>query len=86
MANEETSNGNAGEGAMAEIDIILAAIEFPASRDDLIEMARDSDAKDEVIVFFENLPDDDYSSSDEVRSAAGRSSGGDQSNRDQDNS
>jgi hypothetical protein len=53
----------------AEIDVVLAAVEFPASRDDLLEAAEDTDAAEMVVAFFEMLPAREYSNREEVNEA-----------------
>ena len=44
----------------------LAQVEYPASRDDLVETAEDNEAPPEVINFFKSLPQESYGSPEEV--------------------
>ena len=44
----------------------VAQVEFPATRDDLVETAEDNEAPVEVINFFKCLPKDSYGSQEEV--------------------
>ena len=62
----------------------LAQVEFPASREELVQTAEDNEAPVEVINFFKSLPKESYASQEEVlrdfaeaerRFAAGPSAG-----------
>ena len=44
----------------------IAEIEFPASRDEIVETAGDNEAPPEVINFFKALPKEQYGSYEEV--------------------
>jgi len=44
----------------------LAQVEFPATRDDLVETAEDNEAPREVINFFKSLPKERYASQEEA--------------------
>jgi hypothetical protein len=44
----------------------IAQVEFPASRDEIVETAEDNEAPVEVINFFKCLPKDNYRSAEEV--------------------
>ena len=44
----------------------IAQVEFPASREDLVQTAADNEAPVEVINFFKALPRDSYGSAEEV--------------------
>lgn len=63
---------------MAEISPIdiqkhLGGIDYPTSKDDLIEQARASDAEDEVMARLESLPDRTFESPAEVMKELGGS-------------
>lgn len=49
-----------------EMKKYLHSISYPASKDDLIEGARETGAPKEVINQIENLPDTDYSGPNDV--------------------
>ena len=44
----------------------VAQVEFPVSRDELVQTAEDNEAPVEVINFFKSLPRDRYASAEEV--------------------
>jgi hypothetical protein len=44
----------------------LAQLDYPATREDLVQTAEDNEAPPEVINFFKALPKDRYSSAEEV--------------------
>jgi hypothetical protein len=44
----------------------LAQVEYPATREDLVETAEDNEAPAEVINFFKALPKERYGSAEEV--------------------
>jgi hypothetical protein len=44
----------------------IAQVEFPASREDLVQTAADNEAPVEVINFFKSLPRESYRSAEEV--------------------
>jgi uncharacterized protein DUF2795 len=44
----------------------IAQVDFPASREDLVQTAADNEAPAEVINFFKALPRDSYTSAEEV--------------------
>ena|SRR5947209_12359654 len=44
----------------------IAQVEFPASRDEIIQTAEDNEAPVDVINFFKCLPKDNYRSAEEV--------------------
>ena len=44
----------------------IAQVEFPATRDELVETAEDNEAPAEVINFFKSLPRERYGSAEEV--------------------
>lgn len=53
----------------ATVDAILTEVDYPATRDDLVAAAEDADVDEAIIVMFQDLPDDEYASSEEVRRA-----------------
>lgn len=52
-----------------EIMEYLDEVEYPTSRDELVEAAEDSGAEDEVIAILNTLPDNEYTNSQEVSKA-----------------
>jgi len=44
----------------------LAQLEYPATREDLVQTAEDNEAPPEVINFFKSLPKERYASAEEV--------------------
>ena len=44
----------------------LRQVDYPATRDDIVETAEDNEAPIEVINFFKSLPRDQYASQEEV--------------------
>jgi hypothetical protein len=44
----------------------VAQVEFPASREELVQTAADNEAPVEVINFFKSLPKDSYGSAEEL--------------------
>jgi hypothetical protein len=61
-----------------EVQKALKGADYPASRDDLIELAKDNEAPDEVVdVLEESLEDDEYESPAEVMADMGGSDLGD---------
>lgn len=58
------------------VDAILTETDFPATRDDLVTAAEDADVDEAIIVMFQDLPDDEYLSSSEVKRALSERSGG----------
>jgi hypothetical protein len=61
-----------------EVQKALKGADYPASRDDLIELAKDNEAPEEVVdVLEESLEDDEYESPAEVMADMGGSDLGD---------
>jgi hypothetical protein len=59
-----------------EVQKALKGADYPASRESLIELARDNEAPDEVLdELEENLGEDEYESPAEVMAELGSSSG-----------
>ncbi len=57
----------------------LKGAHFPASKDDLVDLARENGVEDEIIETMEDLPEDEFASVAEVEKAFGqlnRSEGG----------
>jgi hypothetical protein len=75
MANGDKNDKNNDDDDQAEIDAILIEIDYPATRDDLVEAAKDADAADTVIVLFQGLPDEEYTDRKAVDNAIDRSRG-----------
>lgn len=61
-------NGD-GSATDADIAVILAAVDFPATRDDLVEAAQDADADETVVILFQDLPDQTFETRDEANTA-----------------
>lgn len=53
----------------ADVEIILASMEFPASKDDLVDAAQDAEMDEMVVVFFEALPNKRYTDRTELDTA-----------------
>src|SRR5258708_30107500 len=72
--NQTNDNIDTGGGSVATapgVTEILAEVDFPASREELIVAARDADADDATIVMFQTLEMRDYESPDDVTNAMG---------------
>jgi hypothetical protein len=70
MANGDDNNkGDGVDVAPADVSVVLTAVTFPASRDDLVDAAEGADASDAILVVLRDLPDQDYASQDEVNQA-----------------
>ena len=61
-----------GGRSPANIAHFLEGIDFPASKDDLVNHAEDNNAPQEVIDILENLPDQEYTSMADVMSGVGQ--------------
>lgn len=55
-----------GENPAKSPSAIVGQIDFPATRDELVETASDSESPAEVINFFKCLPKENYGSAEEV--------------------
>jgi hypothetical protein len=55
----------------AELQWYLEGISFPASKNQLVNLARDNNATDETMELLEGLPDREYISPDDVIHATG---------------
>ena len=51
------------------VEVVLAAIEFPAGKDELVEAAQGAKMDKTVVMFFEALPDQRYQDRKEVDKA-----------------
>lgn len=54
-----------------EVQKALAGADYPASRDELIKLAEDNDASEEVIEDLSSIEDDEYSGPAEVMAHLG---------------
>jgi len=54
-----------GENPTRSPAFILSQVEFPVSREELVETAEDSEAPPEVINFMKSLPKEQYASQEE---------------------
>lgn len=50
-----------------EISMALKGIDYPASKQDLVQKAKDNNAGSELIHKIENLPDDRFNSEEDVQ-------------------
>jgi hypothetical protein len=70
MANgDDNSNGDGADVTPADVSVVLTAVTFPASRDDLVGAAEDADAADAIVVVLRDLPDQEYANQGEVDQA-----------------
>lgn len=51
------------------VDKYLEGVSFPATRDELIDVARDNHAADIAILALEQLPDQEFDNLDDVKQA-----------------
>jgi hypothetical protein len=56
---------------VAELQWYLEGIPFPATKHEVLNLARDNHATDETIELLEGLPDREYTSPDDVIHTAG---------------
>lgn len=49
-----------------DVQRYLKGADYPASRGDLVELARSNNAPDEIVEGLESLPDDQFSGPDQV--------------------
>ena len=61
-----------GKPSPIEVQKYLEGIEYPASKDELIQIAQDNDAGQEIFDTLNKLPDRDYESPTEVSMEIGR--------------
>lgn len=73
MADNDKDNKSDDQAA---IDAVLVEVDFPATRDDLVEAAQDADADETIVVWFQSLPEQEYSSREDVNRAGGDKGGG----------
>ena len=57
--------------SLAEIEKFLKGIDFPASKQDLIQYAEDNNAPEHVIEVLNNMPDQQYGSAADVAKGIG---------------
>ncbi|MDB5166687.1 MAG: hypothetical protein JWM37_759 [Candidatus Saccharibacteria bacterium] len=69
MADNDQDDQNQRSDGQAGVDAVLVEVDFPATRDDLVEAAQDADADETVIVLFQSLPDVEYADRGEVNTA-----------------
>ncbi|GAA4921851.1 DUF2795 domain-containing protein [Nonomuraea thailandensis] len=50
----------------------LSGVDYPASRDDLVQAARDHDAGDDIVQALQNMPDRQYDGPNAVSEAVTR--------------
>jgi hypothetical protein len=63
MANDDQNNN---EVDRVEIEAVLIEVDFPATRDEMVMAAHDTDASDNVIILFESLPDTEYATREDA--------------------
>lgn len=61
-----------GERSPANIASFLEGINFPASKDELVDHAEDNNAPQDIIDVLEQLPDQEYTSMADVMSGMGQ--------------
>jgi predicted secreted protein len=61
-----------GGRSPANITHFLDGLDFPATKDELIDHAEDNNAPQEVLDVLEQLPDQEYSSMADVMSGVGQ--------------
>jgi hypothetical protein len=57
------------EANETDVEIILAAVEFPTNRNELVDAAEGAKMDKKVVMFFEMLPDQNFSDRHEVDKA-----------------
>jgi hypothetical protein len=62
---------SSGQTGMADVQKLLGSVEYPASKQDLIEHAQQNDAARRVIDILERLPSQLFNSPTEVSQAVG---------------
>lgn len=75
MGNASSRGEKSGEGAFSpkQVTKSLRGIDFPASKEDLIEKARSENAGEEVIRHLERMPDQEYQNMADVMRGFGQS-------------
>lgn len=58
-----------GGQSPANVQTYLKGIHFPATRDDLVQKARENDAPQEVLSIIEQLPEDEFGGPQDVMKA-----------------
>lgn len=70
-SGEASAQANHGDVSAAEVEKYLKGVDFPASRQSLVDHAKDNDAPDEVTRVINQFPDQDYKSAADVAKAIG---------------
>jgi hypothetical protein len=75
VGSERKSERRGGETHVSPVSVAkhLRGIDFPASKDDLLEKARSENAGEEVIHQLERMPDQEYTSMADVMKGFGQS-------------
>ncbi len=55
-----------------DVETFLSGIEYPATKDELIQAARDQNASDDVLEILDRIPDMEYNESTDVAEEIGR--------------
>lgn len=55
-----------------QVQKFLSGIDYPASKDDIVQAAQDNGADDNVLDALRNLPDQDFDAPTDVSEAIGR--------------
>lgn len=72
ISKQEVSSVEAFKGGTAKISQYLSGINFPCSKQDLINHARRSNAPEDVLQALQRIPDRTYNSMADVLSGVGR--------------
>lgn len=59
-------DSKAKDASMEHVEVILAAVDYPATRDELVDAANDAEVTQETVMFFEMLPDQQYENKEHV--------------------
>ncbi|MGI5917594.1 MAG: DUF2795 domain-containing protein [Anaerolineae bacterium] len=60
------------EASPIQVQRYLKGLQYPASKEDIIQRIKDSDAPNEVIEFMQRLPDQEYKSPIDISRAVGQ--------------
>jgi hypothetical protein len=72
MAGKNTQRSKSERPNPIEVEKHLKGIKFPASKQDLIEHARQNDAPEEVLSTLEQMPDREFGNAADVAKGVGQ--------------